>query len=77
LRAEELEITYHQLDVTKLNHVERVHEFIINEYGRLDVLVNNAGISLEPSISVFEASIKSFEKTLAVNFYGPLHMTWF
>jgi NAD(P)-dependent dehydrogenase (short-subunit alcohol dehydrogenase family) len=75
LHDEGLGITYHQLDVTRLDHVEKIHEFIVNEYGQLDVLVNNAGVNQEPEPNVLEASIESFEQTLAVNFYGPLHLT--
>jgi NAD(P)-dependent dehydrogenase (short-subunit alcohol dehydrogenase family) len=74
LQAEGWDITYHRLDVTRLDHVHGIHNFIVNEYGRLDVLVNNAGIHLEPETNVLEASIESFETTLTVNFYGPLHL---
>jgi NAD(P)-dependent dehydrogenase (short-subunit alcohol dehydrogenase family) len=75
LRAEGLEIAYRQLDVTRLDHIEKLCEFVASEYGRLDVLVNNAGISLLPEMDVIEVPIETFAETLAVNFYGPLHMT--
>lgn len=75
LRAEGLEIADHQLDVTRRDHIEKIREFVAGEYGRLDVLVNNAGISLLPEMDVIEVPIETFVETLAVNFYGPLHMT--
>ncbi len=75
LCAEGLDATYHVLDVTKLEHVEKIHDFVINEYGRLDVLINNAGASFEPEeINILDIPIESIEKTLEVNFYGPLSM---
>jgi NAD(P)-dependent dehydrogenase (short-subunit alcohol dehydrogenase family) len=75
LCAEGLDIGYHVLDVTKLEHAARVRDFVISEYGRLDVLVNNAGAFLEPEdASILDVPIESIGKTLDVNFYGPLRM---
>ena len=36
LRAEGLEIAYHQLDVTRLGHIEKIREFVASEYGRVE-----------------------------------------
>jgi NAD(P)-dependent dehydrogenase (short-subunit alcohol dehydrogenase family) len=75
LCAEGLDITHHLLDITKPEHVARTRDFVINKYGRLDVLVNNAGALLEfKEASILDVPIESIEKTLDVNFYGPLHM---
>jgi NAD(P)-dependent dehydrogenase (short-subunit alcohol dehydrogenase family) len=75
LRAEGLDITYHLLVVTKVEHVARTHDFVINEYGRLDAVVNNAGAFLEPEeASILDVPIESIGKTLELNFYGPLHI---
>jgi NAD(P)-dependent dehydrogenase (short-subunit alcohol dehydrogenase family) len=75
LRAKGIEIAYHQLDVTRLGHIEKIREFVVDEYGHLDVLVNNAGVALDGEANVLEVPIETFAQTLAVNFYGPLHMT--
>jgi NAD(P)-dependent dehydrogenase (short-subunit alcohol dehydrogenase family) len=75
LCAEGLDITHHLLDVTKLEHVARIHDFVVSEYGRLDVLVNNAGVLLDPDeANILDVPIESIGRTLDVNFYGPLHM---
>lgn len=75
LRQEGLEIIFHQLDVTIEDQVSRVCDFVVREYGRLDVLINNAGVSLDEGASVFDIAESVFEETLAVNFYGPMRMT--
>ncbi len=45
--AEGLEgsVVAHQLDVSDAGSVDRMAAFLEDEFGRLDVLVNNAGIS--------------------------------
>jgi NAD(P)-dependent dehydrogenase (short-subunit alcohol dehydrogenase family) len=75
LRAEGLGVTHHLLDVTRLEHVASIHDFLIDKYGRLDVLVNNAGAFLDPEqASILDVPIERIGRTLDVNFYGPLHM---
>jgi NAD(P)-dependent dehydrogenase (short-subunit alcohol dehydrogenase family) len=75
LRQEGLAIDVHQLDVTVQEQVTQVYEFVLSEYGRLDVLVNNAGVYLDKATRVFEVAESIFEGTLAVNFYGAMRMT--
>ncbi len=65
-------IVYHQLDVTDQGSIHNIGEFVRREYGRLDVLINNAGIYLDQSVSVFDLSIEDFQKTINVNLYGTL-----
>jgi NAD(P)-dependent dehydrogenase (short-subunit alcohol dehydrogenase family) len=75
LRAEGLQITTYPLDVTRLVEVEAARDFIIEHFGRLDVLVNNAGVYLDRGIRMLEIPVEMVEETMAVNFYGPLHTT--
>lgn len=67
-------ISYHKLDVTDLNDISCLKGWILKKYGRLDILINNAGIYLDEDVSVFEVDEKIVQETLAANFYGAFHM---
>lgn len=59
-----------ELDVTNGDAWTALVENVLARYGRIDVLVNNAGINDRKSIA--EASEESFQATFAVNTLGPL-----
>lgn len=54
-----------QADVSKTADVHRMVEAAVDAYGRLDVLVNNAGI--ETRTSLLDTSEEDFDKVMAVN----------
>uniref|UniRef100_G1U2X0 Carbonyl reductase (NADPH) n=1 Tax=Oryctolagus cuniculus TaxID=9986 RepID=G1U2X0_RABIT len=47
LQAEGLSPRFHQLDITDLQSIRALRDFLRREYGGLDVLVNNAGIAFK------------------------------
>jgi NAD(P)-dependent dehydrogenase (short-subunit alcohol dehydrogenase family) len=58
-----------RLDVTKEDEWTKLVEATVAKYGRIDVLVNNAGIlTYEP---IHECSLESWSRTIAVNQTGP------
>ena len=79
LQQESLDVTYHYLDVTNEDSVQQLADFIRNRYGRLDALVNNAGIFPDPapwdgSSSVFDADMESVRNGFETNTLGPLRL---
>jgi gluconate 5-dehydrogenase len=59
----------HTADVTDESAVAEVIALTIQRFGRLDVLVNNAGVNIRGSIQDLECD--DFERSLAVNVTGP------
>lgn len=58
-----------QADVSNEQQVKEMFEKVTAEFGRLDVLVNNAGIQ-KPSPS-HEVEMADFDRVIAVNLRGP------
>jgi NAD(P)-dependent dehydrogenase (short-subunit alcohol dehydrogenase family) len=64
----------HAIHVGRWNDCNRLAEEVYAQWGRADVLINNAGISpLAPS--ALETSEELFDKILAVNLKGPYRLS--
>ncbi|GMN56590.1 hypothetical protein TIFTF001_025708 [Ficus carica] len=63
-------------DVSKVEDCERFVNETINYYGRLDYLVNNAGVA---PACMFEESpdITKFSQAMDINFWGSVYSTYF
>ncbi len=59
-------------DVSEEAPVCEMVETVMGEFGRLDVLVNNAGVST--IVSAEETTLADWERTLAINLTGPFLM---
>lgn len=68
------QVDYHPLDVTNGESLATLREFVARQYGRLDVLVNNAGVYLDEGVSIFDIPMDQFRLTMETNFYGPLSL---
>ncbi|XP_026643242.1 carbonyl reductase [NADPH] 1-like isoform X1 [Microtus ochrogaster] len=68
LQAEGLNPRFHQLDIDDLHSIRAIRDFLLNEYGGLDVLVNNAGIA-ERSTDPTHVHIQA-EAAMKTNFFG-------
>ena len=65
----------HALDAADPESIEALARFLENEIGRLDVLVNNAGILLDEGKSIVDVAPDEFEQTWRVNTLGPFLLT--
>lgn len=81
LLQEGLHVTFHRLDVTEEDDIQNLAGFLNREFGRLDVLVNNAGVFLDPiatgnpaDSSIFNADTDTVRRTMETNVYGPLRL---
>jgi NAD(P)-dependent dehydrogenase (short-subunit alcohol dehydrogenase family) len=62
-------------DISLSEDRERLMQEVLNVYGRIDLLVNNAGIAPSVRADLLEASEESFERLIAVNLKGPYFLT--
>lgn len=60
-------------DVSNEQDVKNMVEEVIAKFGKIDVLVNNAGIAIDKEIP--ERTVEDFQKTLNTNLIGPFLMS--
>ena len=68
-------VIYCQGDIGNADHRSGMVDKIKKEYGRLHVLVNNAGVAPKERKDILEASEESFEYVLKTNLQGPYFLT--
>jgi NAD(P)-dependent dehydrogenase (short-subunit alcohol dehydrogenase family) len=76
LRAEGLDAHVLELDVSKSDSIRQAAAQVEKEFGRLDVLVNNAGIMIDDKDKkVSEQSLAIWRDTFETNFFGLIETT--
>lgn len=71
LKGEGLDVTAKRLDVTDEETLREVYGWLEEEHGRLDVLVNNAGIDYDTDQNVLSADLNRVKRVFEVNTLGP------
>ena len=61
----------YQLDVTSKKQVEAMINHVVEEFGRLDILHNNAGI-MDEMMPIGELTDDIYQSVMEVNVYGPM-----
>lgn len=75
ITAEGATVRYYQLDISELDrHAETVRA-IHEDFGRLDCLVNNAGIAARPLVDILELGPAAFDLSVSVNLRGTFFLT--
>lgn len=75
LRCLGVDVVYCQGDVSRADHRERILQTVRTRFGRLSVLVNNAGITSPGRKDILEADEDGFDRVIAVNLKGPYFLT--
>ena len=68
-------VEYCQGDVSIPGDREAIVAAVRARFGRLDVLVNNAGVAPNVRADILEATEDSFERVLGINLKGPYFLT--
>ena len=64
-----------QADVGSSDDRKRLVDETIRAFGRIDVLVNNAGVAPDVRADILEASEESFDRLISINLKGPYFLT--
>lgn len=67
-----LDVQFTLLDVTDATSIQAAMGRIEATFGRLDVLVNNAGILVDGETRIMELGLEILQNTLETNAFGPL-----
>lgn len=74
LENEDLQIDFHKLDVTDPTSIDEIVSYIKKTYGKLDVLINNAGILIDSRETILNVEMDTIRKTMETNFIGPFKL---
>jgi len=74
--ARKLDVRFHPLDVTSAKSVATMKAFVEKEFGRLDTLINNAGIFLDvdDKHGILDIPEEALKETMETNTFAPLMM---
>jgi len=71
IRACGTQVVAQVIDVSDLEQVNKLAKCTLNSYGRVDILINNAGIGWGGPSDIFP--LEDFAKVMAVNFWGVIY----
>jgi NAD(P)-dependent dehydrogenase (short-subunit alcohol dehydrogenase family) len=74
LAAQKLSAQFHPLNVTDPQSGVALRDFLDRTFGRLDVLINNAGIISDGEGSGLEVNLSTVRATLETNTLAPLYL---
>lgn len=63
-------------DVSNREQCRQLIERTLDEFGRIDTLVNNAGISMHARFDELH-DIEAVERITAINYFGAVYCTWY
>lgn len=74
LKNEGLNADYIRCDISKADDRTHLINEVIDRYGRLDVLVNNAGVAPSVRLDILETTEDSFDRLMNINLKGTFFM---
>ena len=68
------EFDYIRCDISNPEHRQQALAYIENHYGRLELLVNCAGVACKQRLDILETTTESFERLMKINTEGTFFM---
>lgn len=75
LRRHDATVHYCQADISATADRQRLVDFTREKFGKLNVLVNNAGVAPEVRADILDATEDSFDRLIRINLKGPYFLT--
>src|SRR4029079_4842315 len=69
------QVHYVRGDVSVANDRQAIMDAVRAQFGRLDVLVNNAGVAPDVRADILDATEESFDRVIGINLKGPYFLT--
>jgi len=63
------------LDIADIESHQKVIDCIMKDFGRIDLLVNNAGVAPVIRMDLLETTPESYDRVMGINLRGPLFFT--
>ncbi|TSD96570.1 SDR family NAD(P)-dependent oxidoreductase [Skermania sp. ID1734] len=61
-------------DLTDMEAIDKLVATVIDKFGRVDILINNAGRSIRRSLKLSYDRFHDFERTMQLNYFAPLRL---
>jgi NAD(P)-dependent dehydrogenase (short-subunit alcohol dehydrogenase family) len=76
LKKSDLDVSFAGMDVNNQASIQQEANTVKEQYGRLDVLINNAGVYLDENETLLTMNPSILEETMATNFFGVYHVLY-
>ncbi|KQX68102.1 SDR family oxidoreductase [Paenibacillus sp. Root444D2] len=74
LKQSGLDVSFVRMDVDDQESIRQAALNVNETFGRLDVLINNAGVYLDENEKLLKTNPAILEKTMSTNFFGAYHV---
>ncbi len=64
----------HPCDLSDSDDVDRMAREVLDQHGRVDVLINNAGKSIRRSVNRSYDRFHDYQRTMALNYFAPVKL---
>ena len=68
-------IRTYTLDISDIDKHQKIMNEIIHDFGRIDLLVNNAGVAPIKRQDILETTSESYDRVMGINLRGPYFFT--